>query len=107
MKFKFHFDCNKSQWVTFVFQGIRKEGIHLVNGVLHSHLAARKMRIRQFRNGKELPIIMEDNHYDFNFQSSRQPRAENGGHVLPGDELFVECDYDTFDRKQPTFGGKS
>ena len=65
------------------------------------------MRIRQFRNGKELPIVMEDNHYDFNFQSSRQARAENGGHVLPGDELFVECDYDTFDRKQPTFGGKN
>lgn len=50
---------------------------------------------------------MEDNHYDFNFQSSRQPRSENGGHVLPGDELFVECDYDTSQRQQPTFGGLS
>ena len=64
------------------------------------------MRIRQFRNGKELPIVMEDNHYDFNFQSSRQPRTENGGRVLPGDELFVECDYETKDRAKPTFGGK-
>ena len=64
------------------------------------------MRIRQFRNGKELRIIMEDNHYDFNFQSSRQPRAENGGRVLPGDELFVECDYETSNRKKPTFGGR-
>ena len=65
------------------------------------------MRIRQFRNGKELPIVMEDNSYDFNFQSSRQPRSESGGHVLPGDELFVECDYDTSQRQQPTFGGKN
>ena len=64
------------------------------------------MRIRQFRNGKELPIVMEDNHYDFNFQSSRQPRTQNGGRVLPGDELFVECDYETKDRAKPTFGGK-
>ena len=88
------------------FQGIEKDGIQLLNGVLHSHLAARKMRIRQFRNGKELPIVMEDNHYDFNFQSSRQPRRENGGRVLPGDELFVECDYETKDRDKPTFGGK-
>ena len=88
------------------FQGIEKDGIQLLNGVLHSHLAARKMRIRQFRNGKELPIVMEDNHYDFNFQSSRQPRRENGGRVLPGDELFVECDYETKDRDKPTFGGR-
>ena len=64
------------------------------------------MRIRQFRNGKELPIVMEDNHYDFNFQSSRQPRTQNGGRVLPGDELFVECDYETKDRAKPTFGGR-
>ena len=49
---------------------------------------------------------MEDNHYDFNFQSSRQPRTQNGGRVLPGDELFVECDYETKDRAKPTFGGK-
>jgi len=87
--------------------GIEKDGIQLLNGVLHSHLAARKMRIRQFRNGKELPIVMEDNHYDFNFQSSRQPRTQNGGRVLPGDELFVECDYETKDRAKPTFGGLS
>ena len=64
------------------------------------------MRIRHFRDGKELPTVMEDNHYDFNFQSSRQPKPKNGSHILPGDELFVECDYDTLKRNQPTFGGK-
>ena len=39
-------------------------------------------------------MILEDNHYDFNFQASRQV-PEGRGHVLPGDELILECEYST------------
>ena len=38
------------------------------------------------------------------FQASRQPSVE--AHVLPGDELILECHYDTSNRKDPTFGGE-
>lgn len=83
-----------------------EDGIQILNGVLHSHLAGRKMRLRHIRNGVELPTILQDNHYDFNFQASRIP-LENRGKVLPGDELILECDYSTKSRQSPTFGGLS
>lgn len=73
--------------------------------MLHAHLAARKIRFRHIRNGTELPTILEDNHYDFNFQASRQP--EHIAHVLPGDELLMDCTYETTNRNKPTFGGLS
>jgi len=86
-------------------QGIPESGIRIISGVLHSHLAGRKMRLRHIRNGIELPVILEDNHYDFNFQASRVPRTETV--VYPGDQLLLECDYETSTRDMPTFGGLS
>ena len=50
------------------FQGLDSDGIYILNGVLHSHLAGRQMRLRHIRKGKELPVILQDNNYDFNFQ---------------------------------------
>ena len=80
------------------------DGIQILNGVLHSHLAGRQMRLRHIRKGQEMPVILQDNNYDFNFQASRQPQ-EGRGLVLPGDELILECDYSTSNRTGPTFGG--
>jgi len=85
--------------------GFPPRGITILSGVLHSHLAGRKMRLRHLRNGKELPVILEDKHYDFNYQASRVPAQETV--VLPGDELLVECIYNTSMRERPTFGGLS
>ena len=64
------------------------------------------MRLRHIRQGRELPVILQDNNYDFNFQASRQP-PKGRGHILPGDELVLECDYQTKGRQGPTFGGLS
>ena len=86
-------------------EGIPETGIRIISGVLHSHLAGRKMRLRHIRNGIELPVILEDNHYDFNFQASRVPKTETV--VYPGDHLLLECDYETSTRDSPTFGGLS
>ena len=63
--------------------------------MLHSHLAGRKMRLRHLRDGRELPPILSDESYDFNFQRSRAPSSHSEGVVLPGDELLLECEYDT------------
>ena len=86
-------------------QGLPESGVKIVSGVLHSHLAGRRMKLRHVRRGVELPVILEDNHYDFNYQASRIPRNETT--VYPGDQLIVECGYDTRSRDAPTFGGLS
>jgi len=86
-------------------EGLPASGIKIISGVLHSHLAGRRMRLRHVRNGIELPLVLEDNHYDFNFQASRVPRTETV--VRPGDDLILECEYDSSTRDQPTFGGLS
>merc|ERR1711962_1482719 len=75
-------------------QGIPETGIRIISGVLHSHLAGRKMRLRHIRDGIELPVILADNHYDFNFQASRVPKSDTI--VYPGDHLILECDYEIY-----------
>ncbi len=63
------------------------------------------MRLRHVRRGVELPLILEDNQYDFNYQASRVPATETT--VFRGDQLLLECGYSTKTRDQPTFGGLS
>jgi hypothetical protein len=72
--------------------GIPSTGINIFNVLLHSHLSGRKIKFRQFRAGTELPWILADEHYDFNFQQNKPLRNEVL--FLPGDELRVECTYD-------------
>lgn len=83
-------------------------GIQAFNVLLHSHLAGkrkfiykscfvnsyklcclfstgRQIKLRQFRNGTELPWIANDDHYNFNFQQNRPLRNEIT--ILPGDQL--------------------
>lgn len=72
--------------------------------MLHSHLAGRKLRLRQIRDGKELAPLIEDNNYDFNFQSEREITNRT---ILPGDVLITECEYDTSNRDFLTLGGES
>jgi len=86
-------------------EGLPDSGIKIISGVLHSHLAGRRMRLRHVRRGVELPVVLEDNHYDFNYQASRIPPNETT--VYPGDQLILECDYNTSSRSNPTFGGLS
>ena len=76
-----------------------------MNALLHSHLAGRKIRTRHIRDGKELPVLFEDNHYDFDYQLYRNPLPGTDLKIMPGDEIFTECDFETSDRNVPTFGG--
>jgi hypothetical protein len=61
------------------------------------------MRLRHIRKGIELPMIAEDNYYDFNYQQSIP--FEQEVKVLPGDDLITECQSNTMDRKDVTLGG--
>ncbi|CAG0895153.1 unnamed protein product [Darwinula stevensoni] len=79
------------------------EGIHIFSGLLHSHLLGRKMRARIFRDGQELPWILHDEHYDFDYQQSRVLREEFI--LLPGDHVTIECELSSSEREDVTVGG--
>lgn len=70
-----------------------EEGVTIFSSFLHAHLAGRKLKLRHFRGNEELPWIDVDNYYDFNYQQNKllaKPRK-----VLRGDQLTVECTYDS------------
>lgn len=52
------------------------QGITVFASLMHSHLLGRVMRVRHFRQGVELPLLSEDNNYDFNYQDTRMLRKE-------------------------------
>ncbi|XP_034951630.1 MOXD1 homolog 1 [Chelonus insularis] len=82
-----------------------EDGVNVVSVVLHSHMAGRRMSLKHIREGNELPHIVKENHFDFNYQQSHSVKEEVK--ILPGDELITECVYGTQDRKKPTLGGYS
>lgn len=59
------------------------DGINIVAVTLHSHNSAKQMRLRHVRGGKELDRIVEDNHFDIQFQETYQLANETT--VLKGD----------------------
>ncbi|KAB1276205.1 DBH-like monooxygenase protein 2 [Camelus dromedarius] len=79
--------------------------IQVYGYLLHTHLAGRALQAVQYRNGTQLRTICKDDSYDFNLQETRDLpyRVE----IKPGDELLVECHYQTLDRDFLTFGGPS
>ncbi|XP_037094881.1 DBH-like monooxygenase protein 1 [Pollicipes pollicipes] len=81
-------------------------GVRVYSVLLHSHLAGVRMRLRHVAaDGAELAPIAEDRAYVFNYQQTRtltEPVL-----VQPGDQLLLECVYDTRQRGNVTFGGLS
>lgn len=81
------------------------EGIKVLGVLLHAHLLGRGLKVRHFRDGKELaPLAVEDN-YDFNYQEYRYFKEEIV--ILPTDQITVECTYDSTKKDKVTFGGIS
>nr|XP_006626174.2 PREDICTED: DBH-like monooxygenase protein 2 homolog [Lepisosteus oculatus] len=71
--------------------------------LLHTHGAGRKVTVGHFRNGEQIGFLSIDNNYDQNFQ-----RVQQFGRVVPvklGDEILVECTYNTEDRSTTTLNG--
>lgn len=82
------------------------EDIFILSGLLHMHLAGRKIRIRHIRNGTELEPVLADEHYDFNYQSP-QIVFDNPRQIKPGDDLILECEIDTTLHDTTLLGGLS
>ncbi|CAL4137246.1 unnamed protein product [Meganyctiphanes norvegica] len=70
-----------------------EEGIKVFMVFLHAHTLGRKLRVRHFRNGEELPPMAVDDNYDFNFQQTAVLDQERT--VFPEDHITLECDYDS------------
>ncbi|XP_051954256.1 DBH-like monooxygenase protein 2 homolog [Xyrauchen texanus] len=81
------------------------QDLQVFSVMLHTHLAGRKVRVGQFRQGKQIDLLAADENYDFEFQE-----VVNLGKtktVKLGDKLLVECTYNTESRTTPTWGGLS
>ncbi|XP_039261999.2 DBH-like monooxygenase protein 1 homolog isoform X2 [Styela clava] len=68
---------------------------------LHGHLASKSMKLRHFRDNKELEPIAKDDHYDFDYQESQFTDVK----IRKGDSFIMQCDYDTIGKTNVTTGG--
>ncbi|CAL8068132.1 unnamed protein product [Orchesella dallaii] len=69
------------------------QGISVFATLLHTHVTGRAARLRQFRGGKELPWVIADDNFNFNYQQIRLLPEEK--RILPGDHLAARCVYDS------------
>ncbi|CAM9956596.1 unnamed protein product [Bubo scandiacus] len=95
--------CNSSQFDEM--NGMLVPDLHVFAYLLHTHLSGRGVKAAQYRNGEQLRIICEDNKYDFRLQEIRDMKEILI--IKPGDEILVECNFQTLDRSGITFGGPS
>ncbi|XP_028940812.1 putative DBH-like monooxygenase protein 2 [Antrostomus carolinensis] len=95
--------CNSSQFDEM--NGMLVPDLHVFAYLLHTHLSGRGVKAAQYRNGKQLGILCEDNKYDFRLQEIRDMKEILI--IKPGDEILVECNFQTLDRSEITFGGPS
>jgi hypothetical protein len=63
-------------------------------------LSGTEVKTRHFRGNEELPWILNDKNYDFNFQQFRV--LKNIVTVMPGDVITTECTYNSSLRSQAT-----
>ena len=87
--------------------GLPEDGVNVVGVVLHTHEVGAAIRFRHIRNGVELKPIHQDLSYDFNYQQFFFFGDDDEIKLLPGDQLMVECLYDTTEREDITFAGQS
>lgn len=81
-------------------------GVRAFAGFLHTHLAGRGVRLLHIRNDTELPWLLYDDNYNFNYQQIRILQEERL--VLPGDSLINRCIYENTDTQgNATIGGFS
>ncbi|XP_044233435.1 DBH-like monooxygenase protein 2 homolog [Thunnus albacares] len=64
--------------------------------LLHTHLAGRKVRLGHFRNGKQIDFLALDENYNFEIQETIS--LGNIKTIKPGDDIVVECTYNTTGR---------
>ncbi|KAM7395407.1 hypothetical protein PAMA_006932 [Pampus argenteus] len=70
--------------------------LHVFSVMMHTHMVGRKVRVGHFRNGKQIGFIGLDENYNFEMQETVS--LGNIKTIKPGDDLVVECTYNTSNR---------
>ncbi|XP_028665311.1 DBH-like monooxygenase protein 2 homolog [Erpetoichthys calabaricus] len=99
--FKAYGLCNTSGFASLLPESSLE--INVFGNLLHTHLAGRAVRVGHFRGGKQIGFLGENNNYDFNLQD-----VNYLGDIVPvkvGDEILVECTYNTENRDKLTLTG--
>ena len=77
--------------------------VYAIGNILHAHKLGRELVLRHIRDGVELRPLDMNLAYDVNYQQMTQFSEVE---ILPGDQLVVECVYDSRDRGEMTYGGE-
>jgi hypothetical protein len=79
------------------------DGITVVGVQMQTHEMGKSIKVRLVRDGKELHPIAQDHNLDSEYLEYRI--VNKGIRVMPGDDLMVECVYDSYDKSKLTLGG--
>ncbi|XP_038065844.1 DBH-like monooxygenase protein 1 [Patiria miniata] len=79
------------------------KGIKIFATMAHTHISGKKLRFRQFRDGKLFDEIISEGNFDCDFQEIQL--LENEKTIMPGDVMLTECTFKTTNRTSITYGG--
>lgn len=82
---------------------IPDDGITIVGAQMLTHEMGKTIKVRLVRNGKEHYPIAQDHNLDSEYLEYRT--FSKGIKVLPGDDIIVECSYDSYEKSKLTLGG--
>ncbi|XP_061173713.1 DBH-like monooxygenase protein 1 homolog [Saccostrea echinata] len=93
--------CNES----ILHQGLKDfpNGVRVFGVQQHAHLLGKAIKTRLIRGGVEQKPLVDDRHYDFNYQEFRRTNRT----LRDGDRIILECTYDSTGRTNVTYGGFS
>uniref|UniRef100_A0A668A0Y1 Monooxygenase, DBH-like 1, like n=1 Tax=Myripristis murdjan TaxID=586833 RepID=A0A668A0Y1_9TELE len=74
--------------------------LHVFALELHTHLAGRKVRVGHFRNGTQIDFLALNENY--NFEMQQITNLGNIKTIKQGDNIVVECTYNTVNRTGDT-----
>lgn len=79
------------------------DGINVVAIQMQTHEMGKSIKVGLVRNGAELQPIAQDHNLDSEYLEYRM--LDESVKVLPGDDLMVECAYNSYDKTKLTLGG--
>ncbi|KAJ8009680.1 hypothetical protein DPEC_G00094020 [Dallia pectoralis] len=90
--------CSTSYFSNMLTEPVSDLSVFAVG--LHTHLAGRKVRVGLFRNREQVDFLGLNENYSFELQ--QVTNLGNIKTIKPGDDIVVECTYDTINRKDIT-----
>ncbi|CRK90752.1 CLUMA_CG004444, isoform A [Clunio marinus] len=93
--------CNKEAFSTTAAGG--GSGINVIGIQMQTHEMGKSIKVGLVRSGSELHPIAQDHNLDSEYLEYRA--LSKAIQVLPGDDLMVECAYNSFDKTKLTLGG--